>query len=123
MTSTGDAWFGGSVDVSTAGPVYSLGLPWGPGGKRLHVVRPSGATFAVLPVALLLRPGADIFRIVNAGSANLTILGVLGTTFATLTPGQVADLHMDAGMAGGEIGAGAERGGPVLAFDRVVGLA
>jgi hypothetical protein len=30
---------------------------------------------------------------------------------------------MDAGMAGGEIGAGAEMGGTVLAFDRVVGLA
>jgi hypothetical protein len=91
---TGDAWFGGSVDVSTAGPVYTIGLPWGPGGKRLHVVRPSSATFAVLPLALFLRTGADIFRIVNAGTANLTILGILGTTFATLTPGQVADLHL-----------------------------
>ncbi len=94
MSLTGDAWFGGSVDVSTAGPVYTIGLPWGPGGKRLHVVRPSSATFAVLPLALFLRTGADIFRIVNAGTANLTILGILGTTFATLTPGQVADLHL-----------------------------
>lgn len=94
MSLTGDAWFGGSVDVSTGGPFYTLGLPWGPGGKRLHVVRPSSATFAVLPLALFLRTGADIFRIVNAGTANLTILGILGTTFATLTPGQVADLHL-----------------------------
>ncbi len=94
MSVTGDAWFGGSVDVSTGGPFYTLGLPWGPGGKRLHVVRPSSATFAVLPLALFLRTGADIFRIVNAGTANLTILGILGTTFATLTPGQVADLHL-----------------------------
>jgi hypothetical protein len=91
---TGDAWFGGSVDVSTGGPFYTLGLPWGPGGKRLHVVRPSSATFAVLPLALFLREGADVFRIVNAGTANLTILGILGTPFATLTPGQVADLHL-----------------------------
>lgn len=94
MTLAADAWFGGSVDTTTGGPFYVMGLPWGPGGKRLHVVRPSGATFAVLPIALFVNPGPDIFRIVNAGSANLTILGILGTPFATLTPGQVADVHL-----------------------------
>lgn len=94
MRTAADEHFGGSVDASMAGGFYQVGLPFGPGGARYYVLRPSGATFVILPLAAFIRPGADVFEIVNAGSADLAVYTLFLTPVVTVTPGQTARLHL-----------------------------
>jgi len=88
---------GGSVDVTLGSPtVYQAGLPSGPGGVRLYVVRPTvaGSSFR-LPNPNYCTVGAEpVCVIINKGTQSIDITNFGGTLITALAANRAIEAYL-----------------------------
>ena len=88
---------GGSVDVTLGSPtVYQAGLPSGPGGVRLYVVRPTvaGSSFR-LPNPNYCTVGAEpVCVVINKGTQSIDITNFGGTLITSLAANRAIEAYL-----------------------------
>lgn len=88
---------GGSVDVTLGSPtVYQAGLPSGPGGVRLYVVRPTvaGSSFR-LPNPNYCTVGAEpVCVVINKGTQSIDITNFGGTLITALAANRAIEAYL-----------------------------